>query len=252
MRRRTKNNKKTPAERARDLFSLLKALILIGILCGIPAYILLCHREVLSNLNSLHDVLTLFRSHSEQSAVLYLGAQILQIVISVLPGQIFQIAAGYIFGFLPGLLLSLIGAAAGTTVTYFLAYILGKDAMFLILGKEKSEKLVNVLNGEKAYLIVFLLYLIPGMPKDLCCYVAGVSDMKFRPFLILSVVGRTPAMCMSLLYGVMYLHHYHLGMGIIAGTAGVLLLLLLLFRKKLMALFDRFYRRITAEKQAAE
>ena len=173
-------------------------------------------------------------------------------MISVLPGQVFQIAAGYIFGFLPGLLLSLIGAAAGTTVTYFLAYILGKDAMFLILGKEKSEKLVNVLNGEKAYLIVFLLYLIPGMPKDLCCYVAGVSDMKFRPFLILSVVGRTPAMCMSLLYGVMYLHHYHLGMGIIAGTAGVLLLLLLLFRKKLMALFDRFYRRITAEKQAAE
>ena len=126
MRRRTKNNKKTPAERARDLFSLLKALILIGILCGIPAYILLCHREVLSNLNSLHDVLTLFRSHSEQSAVLYLGAQILQIVISVLPGQIFQIAAGYIFGFLPGLLLSLIGAAAGTTVTYFLAYIIRK------------------------------------------------------------------------------------------------------------------------------
>lgn len=242
-----KSRKTEDARRKNRTFSIVKFLILLAIIVGIPVYILIFRRDVITSLKSFDDALRLFRASQGKSALIYLAAQVLQIVISVLPGEAFQIAAGFIFGLVPGLILSVIGVLAGTSITYGLAKFLGEDAMYLMLGEEKARKMVDLLNTEKAYIVTFLLYLIPGTPKDMCCYVAGMSNMRFRPFLIISTVGRIPAMCGSLLFGQFYLKGNYLAMKILAAAVGILLIVLLIFRKKLMRKIDDLYRNYFAD-----
>lgn len=98
------------------------------------------------------------------------------------------------YGFWLGYLYSLIGAFLGSVLTYYIAKILGHDAMHLTFGEEKIKSMLETLNSKKAVVLVFLIFLIPGVPKDLCNYVAGLSEMKLKPFLIVSLIGRSPGM----------------------------------------------------------
>ena len=131
----------------------------------------------------------------------------------------------------------------GTCVSFYLAKILGKDAVHLFLGEEKTSYYLQRLNSRKAYTIVFLIYLIPGIPKDIVSYVAGISEMKFKPFLAFSLVGRIPGMTGSLLIGALYMREHFIMMGVVAAIAVIAFILCLVYRKKLQAYIDRFYDR---------
>ena len=229
----------------KKILSVVKFIVLIIILIGIPAYILLFQRAVIAHFRSFDDVLNYMLKYKTEGIFVYFGAQILQIMISVLPGQVFQFVAGYMFGFWPGLLYSIIGAFLGSTITYYLAKFLGEDAMHLFFGQEKMKYFIERLNSKRAYIIVFLIYLIPGLPKDLVCYAAGVSDMKYKAFIILSTVGRIPGMCGSLLFGAMYLQKSYVGMIVIACVVTVALILCFIFRKRLQGVIDRIYNKIS-------
>ena len=88
---------------------------------------------------------------------------------------------------------SLTGAFLGTLISFMLARWLGSDFVHLFFGKQKTQDYVKKLNSKRAYTIVFLIYLIPGIPKDIASYAAGVSEMKLKPFMLLSLIGRMPA-----------------------------------------------------------
>ena len=192
MKTKTRSNdpeeeKNIRSKRLKKLLTILKFAVLIIIVIGIPAYIIIFQRDMLSNFKSIQGGVTFLKKYETQSILVYIGFQVLQIVISVIPGQAFQFAAGYLFGFLPGLLYSVIGAIIGTTISFYLAKFLGKDAVHLFFGDEKMRYYIERLNSRKAYLIVFLLYLIPGLPKDIVSYAAGISEMKFKQFLVTSM-----------------------------------------------------------------
>ena len=225
----------------KKVLSIGKFVLLLAIVVAIPANILLYHHDVIEQFKNLEDVIAFLEQYQWQSILVYIGIQMLQIVISVIPGQAFQFAAGYLYHFFPGLLFSLIGATLGTCVSFYLAKVLGKDAVHLFLGEEKTTYYLNRLNSRRAYTIVFLIYLIPGIPKDIVSYAAGISEMKFKPFLAFSLVGRTPGMAGSLLIGALYMKEHFVLMGVIAALAVIAFILCLVFRKKLQAYIDRFY-----------
>ncbi|MFR1723166.1 VTT domain-containing protein [Emergencia timonensis] len=103
---------------------------------------------------------------------------------------------------------------------------------------------IDSLNSKKAYTIVFLIYVIPGLPKDIVSYAAGVSEMKCKPFLILSLIGRIPGMAGSLLIGSLYMKQHYIGMGIIAVLAVVAFIICIIFRKRISKYLDKFYEKI--------
>ena len=223
------------------VFSILKLLLLLAIVIAIPANIVFFHHDLIDHLKNFDDVIALLEHYQWQSILLYIGIQILQVVISVIPGQAFQFAAGYLYHFLPGLLFSFIGAAIGTCISFYLAKFLGKDAIHLFLGEEKTAYYLERLNSRRAYTIVCLIYLIPGIPKDIVSYAAGISEMKFKPFLVFSLVGRLPGMSGSLLIGVLYMREHYILMGVTTTIAVLTFILCLICRKKLQAYIDRFY-----------
>ncbi|MBQ9060177.1 MAG: TVP38/TMEM64 family protein [Firmicutes bacterium] len=238
------DKKQMRRQRFRKISAVVKLILLLVIVIGIPAYIFFFQHQLLEDFSSIDDVYAFFIQYKSQSILIYLGLQVLQIVICIIPGQALQLAAGYLFHFWLGLLLSVIGAGLGTIATYYLAKVLGHDAMHMIFGEERIRTYLKKLNSKRGVIIVFLIYLIPGIPKDLCTYAAGLSEMKLKPFLLLSMTGRLPGMMGSLLIG----HQIQMGgykaAAIIGGVAVVLFVLGLIFHKPLMELSDTGYEKL--------
>ena len=176
----------------------------------------------------------------------------IQIIISMIPGQALQFAAGLLYGFWAGFLISLVGAVAGTVVTYYLARFLGRDAMHVLFGKGHIEDYLEKINSKKGYMLVFLIYLIPGVPKDLCSYAAGLSNMKLKAFLILSTIGRSPGMMGSLLIGKEIGQGNYISVIIISAIAVILFVLGLLYHSKLSNILDQIYAKLSAPGKSTE
>ncbi len=231
------------AEKKNKIFAAVKFAVLLMIVIGLPLYVYVFHKDFILQFRSFDEVVAFLRQYKAFSVPVYLGAELLQILISVLPGQVFQFAAGYLFGFIPGLIYTAIGAVIGTIVTFCLARVLGTDAVHLMLGKERTDHFIRLLNSRKAYLITFLIYLIPGVPKDTVCYIAGVSEMKMIPFVIISVVGRMPAMAASIVFGAMYMKQNYTGMAVVAFLVCVIVLVCIIRRKDIMKRVDMLYEK---------
>lgn len=224
--------------------TIFKFALLLIIIVGIPLYIYFCHHEVIDQVSSIENVQALLDEYKGYSILVYILAQIVQIIICIIPGQWLQFAAGYAFGFWLGLLFSLIGATIGAFVSYYLAKLLGQGILYLLFDEDQMNHFIEKLNSKKAIVAVFVIYLIPGLPKDACSYAAGISNMNLKAFLIVSLIGRTPAMAGSLLIG------NQVGIGsytaaIIIGVAAVILCITgVIFRNKITDLLDKVYDKL--------
>ena len=240
------NIKKAEKEnKRRVILSVVKISMLVLIVVGIPLYLWFFHGDWIKSFENIDDVVAFLEKYETQSIFVYIGLQIVQIVISIIPGQVFQMAAGYIYGFWPALLFAMTGALLGTTLSFMLAKALGRDFLHIFFGEEKMSYYIERLNSKKMYAIVFFLYLIPGIPKDMVSYAAGVSEIKFKPFLIISALGRLPGMIGCLLMGYMIMEENYTGAIVIGFFAVAAFCVCIALRKKIQVLLDRFYEKIT-------
>lgn len=223
-------------ERNDKIRAFLKFAVLIILIIGVPVYLYFFQRDLISQFSDIDSVRKIINDNSAASVPLYILFQILQIVICVIPGQWLQFAAGIAWGFWRGYLISLLGAFLGSTITYYLARYLGADALQILFGKDKIDHYTAKLNSKAGLAVVFLIYLVPGLPKDLCNYAAGISKVKLSSFLLVSLVGRSPGMIASILIGKqLSAGSYHIAV-IIGIIACALFLLGIIFREKLFAL----------------
>jgi len=231
----------------RKAVSVLKLLMLFGIMIGSPIYIYFAYPELVERLNSLEEINQLLIQYKTASIFIYLGMQVFQVVVSVIPGQALQFAAGYAYHFWLGFLLSMAGVLIGTVIAFYLARLLGRESLHVIFGEEKFSRFVRTLNSKRSYMVLFVIFLIPGIPKDIFTYAAGVSEIRVGPFLLLSLTGRTPAMMGGILMGIMFYKGSYTGL-IIMGTAAVILFVLgILHRDRIIHFTDRVYNRLMAK-----
>ena len=225
-------------ENRKKRFAYIKLAILIFIIVGLPVILFFTCRDTLFSKEWLANLPEFIMQYKGYAAAVLIGIQILQVIICVIPGQPIQLAASYLFGVLKGYLISIIGAVIGAFIAFYIARILGKDALETIFGKEKVNDYHRKLNSGKGLTAVLLIYLIPGVPKDLVAYVAGVSDMRIRPFLIVSTIGRSPGMLGSLLTGYFLSSRNYAAIGILAAVTAVILIICFVKRKQLVAMLD--------------
>ncbi|MDR2610424.1 MAG: VTT domain-containing protein [Clostridiales Family XIII bacterium] len=235
-------------ERAvRTALAIAKFAVLLAFIIGIPTLIFLKYPHIIDEFKDIENVNALLEKYHTHSMFIYIGLQIIQILIAFLPGQALQFAAGYAFSFILALLLSLIGIAIGTVITFYLGRIFGKDMVYLVFGKEKLHRFVTLLNSKKAFVAVFLLYLFPGIPKDIFSYAAGISEFKVLPFTATSIVARTPALAVSLLVGSMLYTHNYTGIIIVSAVVVAIAVICAIKRKRVYAMVDSIYNRFIAK-----
>lgn len=228
-------------KKLKKVIAVSKLIVLIGIIVALPVYIFFFHPEVFETLKDLTAVRKYLEGYKTLGLLIYLGVQIIQIVIAAIPGQAVQLAAGYLYGVPLGFLVTLIGVTLGSIITFYLARLMGKEALFVLFGKDKLQKFIDYLNSKHAFILVFIIYLIPGIPKDLFNYAAGVSDMSLKAFLIISLAGRTPGIIGSLAIGAMYESGSYTGIIILGGIAVMLFALGIIYWKKVIDLLEKFY-----------
>lgn len=236
------------------MMTVAKFLLLIFIVLGIPLIVYFNNPHIIDHFRSLNAVNAMLAEYETGSIFIYIGVQIFQIVVSIIPGQIIQFAAGYAYNFWLAYLFSIIGIALGTLLTFYIAKLLGHDFVHMAFGEERVNKYMKRINSKKGFIILFILFLIPGVPKDMLTYVAGVSEIRFLPFLIMNLVGRTPALMGTILIGSFARSHSYVGMYILIGVAVVLFVLGLIFKDKVINQLDKLYNKAvkndsTAEKQ---
>ncbi len=237
-------NIKNTENKLKLFVSILKISLLCVIIIGVPLYLIFFQRDFLASFKNIEEIVAFLKKYQQESMIIYVLAQIAQVVISIIPGQVFQMAAGYLYGFGVALFLSMLGAALGTAISFGLAKLLGKDFLHIFFGEEKMTQYVEKLNSKRAYTIVFFIYLIPGIPKDMMSYAAGVSEINFKIFMMLSVLGRLPGMLGSMLIGFFLDKHNYWGVGIVAAVAAIAFLLCIIFRKRINAVLDKAYEKI--------
>lgn len=128
-------------------------------------------------------------SHGPLSVLLFIALQIVQVIISPLPGDVTGLMGGYLYGPVLGTIYSTVGLSIGSWLAFFLARFLGLPFVERIVRPSTIRKYDNFLEHQ-GRVITFIFFLIPGFPKDTLCYILGLSHMRTRHFLVLSTTGR--------------------------------------------------------------
>ena len=162
---------------------------------------LLWHTGVLHRISNKDHLIALLRAGGLTGALLCIAVQFLQVVIAFIPGEITSLAAGYVFGAWRGFLYSAIGVTLGSAFNFWFARVVGRPTLERLVGRDTLAKIDRSLASAKSKSALFLLFLLPGLPKDLLCYAAGFSSMGMLEFVVLSGLARSPALLASVLIG---------------------------------------------------
>lgn len=126
---------------------------------------------------------------------------ILQVVIALLPGEPFEIAAGYAFGAFEGTLLFLAASTAGSILVFLLVRKFGMSLVRLFFSEEKVRSIQFLKTSRRRIILLALIFALPGTPKDLISYFAALTDISIPAWLLICSVGRIPSVITSTLGG---------------------------------------------------
>lgn len=123
--------------------------------------------------------------------VIFMGMQALQVIIAPIPGEVTGILGGYLFGEWVGLLYSTVGLTLGSVAAFAVGRWLGAHYVQRLVSPDIWRKLGFIVEAEGT-ILCFVIFLIPGLPKDMACYLFGLSPMPFWVFAVVSTLGRIP------------------------------------------------------------
>jgi uncharacterized membrane protein YdjX (TVP38/TMEM64 family) len=123
--------------------------------------------------------------------VIFIGLQALQVIIAPIPGELTGILGGYLFGEWVGLFYSTIGLTVGSVAAFAVGRWLGARYVQRLVSPDAWRKMGFIVEAEGA-ILSFIIFLIPGLPKDMTCYLFGLSPMPFWIFALVSTLGRIP------------------------------------------------------------
>ena len=181
------------------------------------------------------------RSFGALGWVVLLGLQFLQVFIALIPGELLETAAGYAFGPVAGTLLCYAGVAAASSIVFLLTRRFGVRLVEIFISREKINQLRFINTQKKRDFLIFLLFFIPGTPKDLLTYFVGLTDIKLSTFLAISLVARIPSVLSSTFGGHLLGQEQYWSAVVLYGITGIVSLLGL-----------TIYNRIVAKKQKGE
>jgi uncharacterized membrane protein YdjX (TVP38/TMEM64 family) len=161
-----------------------------------------------------------------------IGIMCLQVVIAIIPGEVIEIGAGYAFGAIEGMLLCLIGAAIGSAIIFLFTKHFGIKMVEAFMSREKINSLKFIKDNKRLDLLIFILFFIPGTPKDILTYFVGLTPIKLRTFLILSSIARIPSVISSTIGGnAIGLKNYTFAIVVFAVTAAISLIGIFIYNK---------------------
>lgn len=189
-----KSGKRKKVIRIVSLCILVAVMIFVTIIC-IPIVKMLSTEEGRAGLERLVD------SNFLLGVCVYMFLQVLQVLVALIPGGVIQILGGVLFGYFWGTVLCSLGILAGSAIVFFMVRRFGMPVVEAFIDRKGIKKFEFLNDTKKLEITVFILFLIPGMPKDVLTYLAPLTKIKPSSFLALSMLGRFPAILLSIVFG---------------------------------------------------
>jgi uncharacterized membrane protein YdjX (TVP38/TMEM64 family) len=193
------------------------------------------------------------RQHGEQlrevilakggfAPLIFISLQILQVLIAPIPGEASGVLGGYLFGVLPAFVYSTLGLTIGS----WLAFMVGRLLSDLVRRRLEHTALYqrfNHLVSKGDFIIPFVLFLLPGFPKDSLAYLLGMSHMPLPVFLFITFVGRMPGTLLLSFQGAEIYQGNYLKFAILLGLSALVAIPYAFYHKRLLAWLTHYSRR---------
>lgn len=164
--------------------------------CFLTLYLTL-GRELMSVISDQKTFKAWLDSFSVPANAVFVFIRAFQTVVKIIPAEPLEIGSGYVWGTFGGLFYCMLGTEIGSFVILVLTRVFGLKFVRLFVDIDKINEWNFIKNSKKKYLLLFIIYLIPGTPKDIITYFIGLTDTKFLPFLIITGIARIPAIISS-------------------------------------------------------
>jgi uncharacterized membrane protein YdjX (TVP38/TMEM64 family) len=160
------------------------------------------------------------------------------VIVAPIPGGAIEFLGGYLFGVKAGLIYSMIGLTLGSWFAFSLARIFEKWVVERFVSAQTLKKF-DYLIGHEGVILSFLLFLIPGFPKDALCYILGLTPMHLGIFLVISTVGRIPGTLMATLQGAKAFEHQYMLFLILLGVSALVILVFYIYHEEIHQLIKK-------------
>jgi len=171
-------------------------------------------------------------SFGSWAPLIFISIQVLQVVVAPIPGGPIEFLGGYLFGTKAGFFYSMVGLVLGSLLAFGLARLFEKWAVEKLVSSKTMEKF-NYLFSHEGAILSFLLYLIPGFPKDALCYILGLTPMHVGIFLVISTLGRIPGTLMTTLQGAKAFDHQYKIVLILSGISAAMILIFYIYHEEI-------------------
>ena len=178
----------------------LRRRVLIGLVAAAAATALICWEYLPGLLAWLADaraVRAFVADHAFASRLTMLGINIVQVLLAFLPGEPVELASGYAFGFWEGTALCLVASGLATSAIYWATRRWGWKLVGLFFDRSLFDRFSWLKSAKRLELIMLIVFLIPGTPKDFLTYFAGLTNMRFLPVVLIATFGRIPSIVTS-------------------------------------------------------
>ena len=166
------------------------------------------------------------------SRVIFVGMVVFQLVIALIPGEPLEMGAGYAFGAVEGTILCIIGCVIGSALVFLFVRRFGVKLVEVFFPREKIRSLRFLQDSRRLDLLTFIVFFIPGTPKDLLSYFIGLTDMKLGTWLLITAVARIPSIVTSTVTGdALGLKDYQFALIAFGVTLALSLLGILVYRR---------------------
>ena len=166
------------------------------------------------------------------SRVIFVGMVVFQLIIALIPGEPLEMGAGYAFGAVEGTILCIIGCVIGSALVFLFVRRFGIKLVEVFFPREKIRSLRFLQDSRRLNLLTFIVFFIPGTPKDLLSYFIGLTDMKLGTWLLITAVARIPSIVTSTVTGdALGLKDYQFALIAFGVTLALSLLGILVYRR---------------------
>jgi uncharacterized membrane protein YdjX (TVP38/TMEM64 family) len=174
--------------------------------------------------------------------------QVVQVVAAPIPGEATGILGGYLYGPFVGVVLSTIGLTVGSFLAFSISRFFGRPLTERFVDAKTMERFDYLLHHKGAFLI-FLLFLIPGFPKDYLCYILGLGHLTTLEFLTIATTGRLLGTILLTLGGTFLRNHQYYRFFLLSGAAVVVVFLTIAYRDRLERFFQRLHEQNLLKKE---
>lgn len=164
--------------------------------CFLTLYLTL-GKELMSVISDRQIFKAWLDSFSVPANAVFVFIRAFQTVVKIIPAEPLEIGSGYVWGTFGGFFYCMLGTEIGSLVILALTRAFGVKFVRLFVDIDKINEWSFIKNSKRKYLLLFIIYLIPGTPKDIITYFIGLTDTKFLPFLLITGVARIPAIISS-------------------------------------------------------